>query len=349
MSIEIDEKSAAVMEAVHRAVYEQRWEDPAGAVKTLRKELKRAGPVEPLVHGALAELMLEEFDDVDGAQHHYGKLVELAPHIPAGHAGMARTLERQGDVPGAIAAYRKAREGIETLLGPLVSGTADEDETAGAEELVITLLELTQEQRALQPDEAIGVAPTLLAWAESSRLFDVIDDDFADSAEDDADEEGDAEDDLDDWLRYARLVTLEALQVAGIAGATATILRLEKAIPLEAEQTSWLWSLVHEAERDWSSAADAAVTALGGMPGPVMEGAFDPDHLLRAVGLLEQAERVPEGRQLLQSLLARLEREQKGLKGEELEAAQELRAMVLDMARELAPKVVQLGLGGGRK
>jgi len=67
------------------------------------------------------------------------------------------------------------------------------------------------------------------------------------------------------------------------------------------------------------------------------------------VGLLEQAERVPEGRQLLQSLLARLEREQKGLKGEELEAAQELRAMVLDMARELAPKVVQLGLGGGRK
>ena len=181
------------LDEIRRAAFELRQTDPQEAVRVLRRAAAGGGDAEVLARGALGEIYLEEFADLDGAEHEFREVLRLAPGLSAAELGLARVLREQGDVQRADAGLERALLGIARD----VQGFRDSEEEElppGAEEVVLTLLEVANELGDLRSahgsDNAVKVPldESLLVWAESERLLDVTED-------------------ADDWVRFYSLWT----------------------------------------------------------------------------------------------------------------------------------------------
>ncbi|MFM2152571.1 MAG: hypothetical protein RL199_1006 [Pseudomonadota bacterium] len=318
------------LDTLHHAAFELRETDPAEAVKVLRKLVKQGGEVEGLAHGALGEILLEVFEDVDGALHHYRRLVALAPAVPAGHQGLARALAAQGDVEAAKREYALARAGLETMLDE--ARTAAAEPPPGIEEGLLNLFVLVDELRGLGAQVA-PVAARFLDWAEEERLFDVL----ADDPDDDKD--------LDDWMRYGVAAVSESVLTDGAEAGVALVERLAALIPFEARQAAQLRSHAYEATGRFGEAAKSALEGIGDI-----EGAFEYEEVARAAALLERAGRGAEAKELLLRLSARLRREFQDVESDEDRAVLEsLLTFVDGAAAETGPRLVPIKLGGLEK
>ena len=309
---------------IRRAAFDLRRGDPSEAVRVLRRLLREAGPAEPLVHGALGEILLEDFDDVDGALHHFRRLVALAPELPAGHLGLGRALAKNDDRLAAARELATAREGLVRLVEE-ARATPDRDHP-GADEALLSALELAFEEHDLAGDAApmARFDPSLFAFAEEVRLFD------ADEA-----------DDLDDWERYGRLCAALEAQGGELEAALATAARIADRAPLPEPRRHQLRSVAFEAAGRWAEAAREAVLATD-----ALDGAFVAEEVLRTASLLSRAGDEAQARALLDRLRARLEAE-KARTDEEGRAAidtvlEELSALVAPGA----PALVTLGRRG---
>src|SRR5258706_4932972 len=179
----------SVLDDIRHAAFELRQTDPQEAVRVLRKAAAQGGEAEVLARGALGEIYLEEFGDLDGAESEFKKVLQAAPGLAAAEIGLARTRRESGDFPAADAGFARA---LESLMKD-VAGFGKEP-PPGAEEVVLTLLEIAIELAGLRGasghDKAISVPlnEEVLQWAATEKLFD-------------------AEGDLDDWIRFHGLWT----------------------------------------------------------------------------------------------------------------------------------------------
>src|SRR5438552_18848596 len=82
----------AVLDEIRRAAFELRLTDPQEAVRVLRRAAGKGGEAEVLARGALGEIYLEELGDLDGAEHEFRRVLQLAPGLAAAELGLARTL-----------------------------------------------------------------------------------------------------------------------------------------------------------------------------------------------------------------------------------------------------------------
>src|SRR5690242_766635 len=97
---------------IRHAAFELRHSDPQEAVRLLRKAASEGGEVEVLARGALGEIYLEEFGDLDGAEAEFRKVLKAAPGLAAAEIGLARTRREAGNYEGADSGFCRA---IETL------------------------------------------------------------------------------------------------------------------------------------------------------------------------------------------------------------------------------------------
>ena len=174
-----------VLDDIRQAAFELRKTDPKEAVRVLRRAAQQGGEAEVLARGALGEIYLDEYGDLDGAEHEFRRVLQLAPGLSAAEIGLARTRREAGYARGAETAFLRAIEGLSRdVRGFREGGTLP----AGAEEVVLTLLETAVELAELRKG-AVPLDEEILAWAASQRLFDG--------------EDGDR----DDWVRLHALWT----------------------------------------------------------------------------------------------------------------------------------------------
>jgi tetratricopeptide (TPR) repeat protein len=173
-----------VLDDIRRAAFDLRQTDPQEAVRVLRRAAQQGGEAEVLARGALGEIYLDEFGDLDGAEHEFRRVLQLAPGLTAAEIGLARTRRQSGDLKGAETAFLRAIEG----LGRDIRGFREtETLPEGAEEVVLTLLETAVELAELRKG-AVPLDEEVLAWAAAQKLFD-------------------DEEDKDDWVRFHALWT----------------------------------------------------------------------------------------------------------------------------------------------
>ena len=173
-----------VLDDIRRAAFELRQTDPQEAIRILRRAAQQGGEAEVLARGALGEIYLDELGDLDGAEHEFRRVLQLAPGLSAAEIGLGRTRREAGDVKGAETAFLRAIEGLSRDVRGFREGGAL---PAGAEEVVLTLLETAVELAELRKG-AVPLEEEVLSWAASQRLFD-------------------GEDDRDDWVRFHALWT----------------------------------------------------------------------------------------------------------------------------------------------
>jgi hypothetical protein len=174
----------AVLDDIRRAAFDLRQTDPQEAVRILRKAAQLGGEAEVLARGALGEIYLDEFADLDGAEHEFRRVLQLAPGLTAAEIGLARTRRESGDATGAEMAFVRAVEGLARDVRGFREAESLPD---GAEEIVLTLLETAVELAELRKG-AVPLDEELLAWASAQKLFD-------------------GEEDRDDWVRFHGLWT----------------------------------------------------------------------------------------------------------------------------------------------
>src|SRR3954468_16900182 len=172
-----------VLDEIRRAAFELRETDPQEAVRILRKAAQQGGEAEVLARGALGEIYLDEFGDLDGAEHEFRRVLQLAPGLSAAEIGLARTRREAGNLDEAEAGFVRAMEGLARDVASFRAGTVP----AGAEEVVLTLLEIAVELAELRGG-AVPLDEELLDWAASRRLFN-------------------NEENQDDWVRFHALWT----------------------------------------------------------------------------------------------------------------------------------------------
>jgi len=173
-----------VLDDIRHAAFELRQRDPQEAIRVLRRAAQEGGEAEVLARGALGEIYLDEFGDLDGAEHEFRRVLQLAPGLTAAEIGLARTRRQAGDFKGAEMAFIRAVEGLSRdIRGFREAETLPE----GVEEVVLTLLETAVELAELRRGAA-QLDEEILAWAAAQKLFD---------------EEGDK----DDWVRFHALWT----------------------------------------------------------------------------------------------------------------------------------------------
>src|SRR2546430_17367864 len=130
---------AKVLSDIRQAAFELRRTDPQEAVRVLRRAAAQGGDAEVLARGALGEIYLEEFGDLDGAASEFRKVLAAAPGLAAAEIGLARTRREAGDFPEADAGFLRAIEG----LSRDVAGFREARELPpGAEGVGLTLLEV---------------------------------------------------------------------------------------------------------------------------------------------------------------------------------------------------------------
>jgi tetratricopeptide (TPR) repeat protein len=173
-----------VLEDIRQAAFELRQTDPQEAVRVLRRAAQQGGEAEVLARGALGEIYLDEFGDLDGAEHEFRRVLQLAPGLTAAEIGLARTRREAGDLKGAEMAFLRAIEGLSRDLRAFREA---ESLPEGAEEVVLTLLEIAVELAEVRKG-AVPLQEEVLSWAASRKLFD-------------------AEGDRDDWVRFHALWT----------------------------------------------------------------------------------------------------------------------------------------------
>lgn len=174
-----------VLDDIRQAAFELRQTNPKEAVRVLRRAAQQGGEAEVLARGALGEIYLDEYGDLDGAEHEFRRVLQLAPGLSAAEIGLARTRREAGDAQGAETAFVRAIEG---LVRDVERFREAKTLPAGAEEVVLTLLEIAVELAELRKG-AVPLDEDLLAWASDQRLFE--------------DEEGNR----DDWVRFHALWT----------------------------------------------------------------------------------------------------------------------------------------------
>src|SRR5438128_10080092 len=101
-----------VLDDIRHAAFELRQQDPQEAIKVLRRAAQQGGEAEVLARGALGEIYLDEFGDLDGAEHEFRRVLQLAPGLTAAAVGLARTRREAGHVKGAAAAFLRAPRGL---------------------------------------------------------------------------------------------------------------------------------------------------------------------------------------------------------------------------------------------
>jgi tetratricopeptide (TPR) repeat protein len=208
-----------VLDDIRNAAFELRHDDPQEAVRVLRKAAQQGGEAEVLARGALGEIYLEEFGDLDGAEHEFRRVLQLAPGLSAAEIGLARTRREAGDVEAASAGFVRAIEGLCRDVRSFREGAVP----AGAEEVVLTVLEIAVELAELR-EGPVPLDEELLAWAAAHRLFD-------------------NEDDQDDWVRFHALWTQLRLLTARPEEAITALREAERAGQLPSENARELIAL----------------------------------------------------------------------------------------------------------
>lgn len=283
------------LDEVRHAAFELRYTKPDEAVRILRRLVKRGGEIEALAHGALAEILLDDFDDVDGAIHHFQRLNTLAPGMPAGEIGLARAHGRNGEVKQAQQSYARALAGLEKLAREAMTST-DPESLEGADETVLTALELAVEERELLSDHSLTTPPLtqpsaeVLEWAEKVRLFD---------ASEDEEDEDVAE--LDDWLRFAQLRTVLASFDNQVEAALSHVDRISALVPFPPVERFRLRSVAYEAASDYAHAGEEALQSLKAAGRDWM-----PNEMVRAAGLLMTADRKADAHAVVKQLQEQL-------------------------------------------
>jgi hypothetical protein len=179
-----------VLADIRRAAFELRQTDPQEAVRLLRRAAQTGGGAEVLARGALGEIYLEEFGDLDGAEHEFRTVLHAVPGLPAAELGLARVFHETGDRRGELDALSRAVAGLSRDVAGFRERKAEgEALPAGAEEVVLTLLETAVNRARLDPGTEVD--EDLFRWAAEERLFDAL-------REED-------EDPQQDWVRFHSL------------------------------------------------------------------------------------------------------------------------------------------------
>src|SRR2546421_1258117 len=162
-----------VLADIRRAAFELRQTDPQEAVRLLRRAAAHGGGAEVLARGALGEIYLEEFGDLDGAEHEFRAVLLAVPELPAAEVGLARVLHESGDRNGELEALGRAIAGLSRdVAGFRERKSLGEPLPAGAEEVVLTLLEVATARASLDPQT--NIEEDLLGWSAEERLFDAL-------------------------------------------------------------------------------------------------------------------------------------------------------------------------------
>ncbi len=188
---EIDE---SLLDEIRRAAFELRHQSPQEAVRILRRCAAAGGGAEVLARGALGEIYLEDFGDLDGAESEFRKVLKAAPGLAAAELGLARVLREQGRAADAEAGFARAIQGLERDVRSFREAG---EPPPGAEEVVLTALEVAIELCDLRARNASSrldspLEEGALRWAAESRLFDASDSDEEDAAG-------------EDWVRFHAL------------------------------------------------------------------------------------------------------------------------------------------------
>ncbi len=284
-----------VLADIRRAAFELRQTDPQEAVRLLRRAAATGGGAEVLARGALGEIYLEEFGDLDGAEHEFRAVLHAVPGLPAAELGLARVLHQSGDRRGELQALGRAVEGLSRdVAGFRERKAAGEPLPAGVEEVVLTLLEVALDRARLDPDQRID--EDLLRWAAEERLFDAL-------REED-------EDPQQDWVRFHSLWT-QLRQLSGRPEEAARALaEAEEAGQLPARDAAALRRDALEETGEVESAAAQArrVVDLDSRSDGAGRGPAAID-VLRAAALTSVAGDEATASQMLRTALARAEAE----------------------------------------
>lgn len=334
---EIDE---ALLDRIRHAAFELRQEDPHKAVRELRKACGAGGAAEVLARGALGEIYFEEFGDLDGAAAEYRRVLQTAPGLAAAELGLARVVRDMGRVAEADAGLLRALESLERDLRSFQQAGAP---PPGAEEVVLTLLEVAIELAELRVDEAgpdgtpapVPLDEAVVVWAEKARLFDALAADDPDAA-------------ADDWVRFhalrARLFTLQGRQ----AETPALLEQAERDGRLPAVHAARLRSEALEDVDDLPGAALQARRLLDAEKelGELWEAA----DVLRTAALLVATGDDASAAGYLATALTQLEGQLKDAQGEEREVLEADHKRLKDALDEEPPadgpqKLVRLSLG----
>jgi len=208
---------------IRRAAFELRQSDPQEAVRVLRRAAAEGGETEVLARGALGEIYLEEFGDLDAAASEFRKVLLAAPGLVAAEIGLARTRREAGNLAEAEAGFARAIEG---LARDLVGFRESKELPPGAEEVALTLLEVAVELVELRKGP-VPLDEEILSWAAEQRLFD-------------------AEGDADDWVRFHSLWTELRLRTGRSEEALAAVREAERGGQIPPEEAARLLSLALE-------------------------------------------------------------------------------------------------------
>jgi hypothetical protein len=329
-----------VLAEIRRAAFDLRRTDPEEAVRILRRLAEQGGPGAVLAHGALAEIYLDEYGDLDGAEHEFRAVLKAAPRLPAAELGLARVLQEQGRLAEADAGLARALDGFAQAALALREGQERKEPLPpGAEEEVLGLLEVAVElaelrhRRGKNGSVQVVFDESILGWAVRERLFDAVKDE----------ETGDDE---EDWVRFHALWTQLRVFTGRAAEAAASLLEAEARGQLPAETAARLRSDALEEADDLPGAAAEAVRALDAAR--EASEPLDPEEVLRAAALLSAAgDDAAADAQLTAALpaidaLAAEEPDPEERKGLE-EAAARMRAALEEPRKDGQERLVPLG------
>ena len=320
---------------VRRAAFELRRTDPQEAVRVLRKVAARGGAAAVLAHGALGEIYLEEFGDLDGAEAEFRAVLKAAPGLPAAELGLARVLRESGRLAEADQCFLRALQGFsQDLLLLKARQESGEELPEGAEEAALALLEVSVELGDLRHELGrngsvkIPIDESLPVWAQKIRLFD-------------SEEDGER----DDWIRFHALWSRLRVLTGRAAEAAAVLADAERAGELPAEEGARLRSeALEEAGDEQGALAEARrLHLLDTEAGRV----FEPDDISHLAGLLQAQGDEPGAKAVLQAALSQAESllaEPEGPGGPDDEARAALKEAATSYREALGP-VALVGLG----
>lgn len=322
---------------IRRAAFELRQSDPQAAVRVLRRAVQAGGPAAALAHGALAEIYLEEFGDLDGAEAEFRAVLQAAPGLPAAELGLARVLREAGRLDEAEAQLVRALGGLSAGVAALREAHAKGEELReGAEAEALALLEVAVELAELKHARGrnggvqVPLDESLCAFAAQAALFDAAPED---------EEEGGA--DLADWERFHALwARLRVLTGRAAEGARA-LAEAEAAGRLPPLAAARLRSQALEEAGEPGRALEQARRLLA-LEEAVGRAALEDD-VLHAAGLCQALGDEPAARAVLQAALGRAEALLAGAALDE-EERERLGAAVKGYREALGPGAL-LGLG----
>ena len=267
----------SVLDDIRQAAFELRLTDPQEAVRVLRRAAAQGGEAEVLARGALGEIYLEEFGDLDGAESEFRKVLAAAPGLAAAEIGLARTRREAGDFDQADEGFVRALTSLQKDVGGF-----GKEPPPGAEEVVLTLLEVAIELAELRgasghdTDLSVPLDEDVLQWAQGERLFDTEDKD------------------PDDWMRFHALWTQLRLLTGRPEESLAALREAERQGQLPAVEAARLVSLALEDLGDASRAGAEARRML-----ELLDAPWPIGEVIRAAHLLGES-----GRPLLERAVA---------------------------------------------